>query len=104
MLVKLVVAIVSSIRPWLCGNVSSWSWFPPCTWADRSQSVQAKVKLVPRSPWVGYAPPVARLSIRRWPGPVRAASVMNGERVVVRDLVGEEIEFWGSLCMMSVRQ
>jgi hypothetical protein len=75
------------------GNTGSTSRFPPCTWAGRPLSVQATVKLVPRSPWVGNAPPVARLSIRRRPEPVRAASVMNGERTMVRDLVGEETEF-----------
>jgi hypothetical protein len=66
-------------------------------WADRSQSVQAKVKLVPRSPWVGYAPLVARLSIRRRPGPVRAALVMNGECAAVRELFGEETKPQGPL-------
>jgi hypothetical protein len=60
------------------------------------------VKLVPRSPRVGYAPPVARLSIRHRPGPVRAASVMNGERAVVGDLFGEETKFQGPRCKMSV--
>jgi hypothetical protein len=79
------------------GNTGSTSRFPSCTWADRSQSVQAKVKLVPRSPWVGYSPPVARLSIRRRPGPVRAASVMNGERAAVRELFGEETKPQGPL-------
>jgi hypothetical protein len=104
MLVKLVVATVSSIRPWLCRNASSWSRFPPCTWADRSQTVQAKVKLVPRSPWVGYAPPVARLSIHRWPWPVQAASGMIGERAADRELVGEEKKVQGPLCKLSARR
>jgi hypothetical protein len=81
------------------GNTGSTSWFLPCTWAGRSLSVQATAKLVPRSPWVGYAPPVARLGIRRRPGPVRASSVMNGERVVVRDLFGEETQVEGPRCI-----
>jgi hypothetical protein len=72
--------------------MGSTSRFPPSTWAGRSLSVQATVKLVPRSPGVDYAPPVARLGIFRRPGPIRAASVMNGERVMVRDLFGEETQ------------
>jgi hypothetical protein len=78
------------------------SRFPPCTWVDRSQSVQAKLTSVPRSPLVGYASPVARLGSRHRPWLVRAASVMNGERVVVRDLFGEETKFQGPRCKMSV--
>jgi hypothetical protein len=84
------------------GNTGSTSRFPPCTWADRSPSVQVKVKHVPRSPWVGYAPPIARLSIRRRPGPVRAASVMNGEHAVARDVCGEELEVRAGFCKLSV--
>jgi hypothetical protein len=76
----------------------------PCTWADRSQSVQAKVKLVPRSPWVGYAPPAARLSIRRRPWLVQAASGMIGERTTDRELAGEEKKVQGPLCKLSARR
>jgi hypothetical protein len=60
------------------------------------------VKHVPRLPWVGYAPPIARLSICRRPGPVRAVSVMNGERAVARDVCGEELEVRDGFCKLSV--
>jgi hypothetical protein len=78
--------------------MSSMSRFPPCTWADRSQSVQAKLMSVPRSPLVGYASPVARLGSRRRPWPVHAASVIDGGRAVARDLFGEETKVRGPLC------
>lgn len=61
-----------------------------------------KLTSVPGSPWVGYASPVARLGSHRRSWPVRAASVMNGEHAVVRDLFGEETKFWGPLCKISV--
>jgi hypothetical protein len=96
------VATIWSIRPGLNGNASSWSRFPPCMWADRFQCIQAKLTSVPRSPWVGCAPPVARLGIRRRPGPVRAAAVMNGEHTMVRDLFSAEMKFQGPLCKLSV--
>jgi hypothetical protein len=92
------VATVWSIRPGLNGNASSWSRFPSCTWADRSQCVDAKLASVPRSPLVGYFFPVARQGSRRWPWPVRAASVMISERTMVRDLFREERKFQGPLC------
>jgi hypothetical protein len=59
--------------------------FPPWTWTGHSQGALVKLMRGPRSPWVGYAPAVARLSICRRPGPVRAASVMNGKRALVGD-------------------
>jgi hypothetical protein len=76
----------------MIGNTGLTSRFPPYPRADRSPSVQAKVKHVPRLPWVGYASPVARLSIHRWPGPVRASPGVNGERAMARGVFGEEIE------------
>jgi hypothetical protein len=96
------VATVWSIRPWLNGNASSWSRFPPCTWADRSQCVHAKLASVPRSPLVGYVLPVARRGSRRRPWPAWAASVMISERTMVRNLFSEETKFQGPLCKLSV--
>jgi hypothetical protein len=98
----LIVATVWSIRPGLNGNASSWSRFPPCTRADRSQCVHAKLANVPRSPLVGYVLPVARRGSRRQPWPVRAASVMISEHTMVRDLFSEETKFQGPLCKLSV--
>jgi hypothetical protein len=96
------VATVWSIRPGLNGNVSSWSRFPPCTRADRSQCVHAKLASVPRSPLVGYVLPVARRGSCHRPWPIHAASGIDGERTVVRDLFGEETKFQGPRCKMSV--
>jgi hypothetical protein len=96
------VATVWSIRPGLNGNASSWSWFPSCTRADRSQCVYAKLASVPRSPLFGYVLSVARRGSHRRPWPVHAASGINGERTVVRDLFGEETKFQGPRCKMSV--
>jgi hypothetical protein len=45
---------------------------------------------VPRSSLVGYASPIASRSSHRRPWPVQAVSEMNGERVAVRELFGEE--------------
>jgi hypothetical protein len=60
--------------------------------------MQAKVKLVPESSWVGSASLVARLGSHRRSWPVRAASVMDGERAVARGVFGEETEVGGPLC------
>jgi hypothetical protein len=98
----LIVATVWSIQPGLNGNASSWSRFPPCTWADCSQCVHAKLASVPRSPLVGYVLSVARRGSHRWPWPTRAASVMISERTMVRDLFSEETKFQGPLCKLSV--
>jgi hypothetical protein len=61
-----------------------------------------KLTSAPKSPWVGYAFPVAILGSPRQPWPVRAASVMIDERAMVRDLFGEETKFQGPLCKVSV--
>jgi hypothetical protein len=78
--------------------VASTSWVPPCTWVEHPLRTQAKVKLVPRSLGIGNAHPVARLNSHRRSWPVEAASVMNGERAVVRDLFEEEAKVRGPLC------
>ena len=57
---------------------------------------------VPRSSFVGYDSPIARRSSHRRPWPVQAASEMNDERAVARDVCGEEIEVRGHLCKVSV--
>jgi hypothetical protein len=61
-----------------------------------------KLTSVPKSPWVGYAFPVAILGSHRWPWPARATSVMIGERAMVRDLFGEETKFQGPQCKVLV--
>jgi hypothetical protein len=55
-----------------------------------------------RSSLVSYASPFVSRSSHRRRWPVRAASGMNGERVVARDVCGEEIEVRGYFCKVSV--
>jgi hypothetical protein len=47
-LVKLTVAPVSSIWPWLSRNACPWSRFSPCMWTGHSQYVRVKLMRVPR--------------------------------------------------------
>jgi hypothetical protein len=55
-----------------------------------------------RSSLASYASPLVSRSSHRRRWPIQAASGMNDERAVARDVCGEEIEVRGYFCKVSV--
>jgi hypothetical protein len=101
----LVIVTCPALGAWLHlinRNTLIWVQYPRSPWSGTSWPELVQIEHVLGSPWVGYAFPVARLGDHRRSWPARAASVMNDEHTVARDVCGEEIEMWGCFCKSSV--
>jgi hypothetical protein len=101
----LVIVTCPALGAWLHlinRNTLIWVQYPRSPWSGTSWPELVQIEHVLGSPWVGYAFPVARLDDHRRLWPARAASVMNDERTVARDVCGEEIVMWGCFCKSSV--